>query len=207
MSLLFKSIFSLLLVWISSFFSTGYIYSADQLSVSTVRVTDDKHIRITFSEPIDAESIVLKIAKQSDNSTIKTDAISSVVDAPESIDVTLDDTLMEASSYTLTVIAGIGKSGATITDGAAALQDFITPSPLKVFAPETEFNAPANPNAVMTQTGSSTNNVSPSTVNNRVDPVEPAPAEELPLTGPSSLILIGLALVLAYMLIWRKKNI
>ena len=88
--------------------------------------------------------------KQSDNSTVKLDAISAVPEEKESVDVTLDDVLVEASSYTLTVIAGIGVSGATITDGAAALQDFITPSPLKVAGEET-MNAPSNPNAVLTK--------------------------------------------------------
>jgi methionine-rich copper-binding protein CopC len=102
------------------------------LSVTSVKVTDNKHIRINFSEAIDSDSVVLKVMKQSDNSTIKLDALTAVTDSPQSVDVTLDDVLVEASSYTLTVIAGIGVSGATITDGASALQDFITPSPLKI---------------------------------------------------------------------------
>ena len=98
-----------------------------------MKVTDNLHIRINFSEAIDPESVVMKVMKQSDNSTIKLDSINTVADNPQSVDITLDDELVEASSYTLTVIAGIGISGSTITDGASALQDFITPSPLKIF--------------------------------------------------------------------------
>jgi methionine-rich copper-binding protein CopC len=75
------------------------------LSVTSVKVTDDKHIRINFSEAIDSDSVVLKVMKQSDNTTIKLDAISAIADSPQSVEITLDDTLVEASSYTLTVIA------------------------------------------------------------------------------------------------------
>jgi methionine-rich copper-binding protein CopC len=75
------------------------------LSVTSVKVTDDKHIRINFSEAIDSDSVVLKVMKQSDNTTIKLDVISAIADSPQSVEITLDDTLVEASSYTLTVIA------------------------------------------------------------------------------------------------------
>lgn len=42
-----------------------------ELSVKTVKVLDDKHIRIVFTESIDVESVTLKIAKQSNNSAIR----------------------------------------------------------------------------------------------------------------------------------------
>jgi hypothetical protein len=173
-----------------------------------VKVTDDKHLRITFSEAIDTDTIVLKITKQSDNSTIKTDAISGVADMPESVDVTLDDTLVEASSYTLTVIAGIGKSGATITDGASALQDFITPSPLKVSPEEGQLNAPPNPNAVMTNTSTVLPNTQADTKPTPVmEEIEPVATEELPLTGPSTFLFLSLALILAYVAIQGRKSL
>jgi hypothetical protein len=35
------------------------------LSVTSVKVTDNKHIRINFSEAIDSDSVVLKVMKQS----------------------------------------------------------------------------------------------------------------------------------------------
>jgi methionine-rich copper-binding protein CopC len=78
---------------------------ATPLSVSSVKVTDNQHVRINFSESIDPESVVLKITKQSDNSTIKLDSIKKIDGSPESIELVLDDELVEASSYTLTVIA------------------------------------------------------------------------------------------------------
>lgn len=183
------------------------------LSVTSVKVTDNKNIRINFSEEIDAESVVLKILKQSDNSTVKLDSITLSPDSKTSVDVVLDDPLVEASSYTLTVIAGIAKSGSTITDGAAALQDFITPSPLKV-ASDVVLNAPSNPNAVITPT-SDTKTATQSTqtiVPERQEPVKtpvkvetPAPTEELPLTGPNSLFFLIIALPLAYIFLKRKS--
>ena len=83
---------------------------ATPLSVSSVKVNDNKHIRINFSEAIDPESVVLKVMKQSDNSTVTLDSIQRIEGSPQSIELVLDDELVEASSYTLTVIAGIGIS-------------------------------------------------------------------------------------------------
>ena len=94
MKSLFKSIFSLLLVCLTctSLFAASV---PAPLSVKSVKVTDNKHIRISFSEAIDPESVVLKVVKQSDNSTIKLDAVSAVQNERESVDLTLDDVLVE----------------------------------------------------------------------------------------------------------------
>ncbi|MBP9812270.1 Ig-like domain-containing protein [Candidatus Gracilibacteria bacterium] len=206
----FKSIFSLLLVCLTGNLVFAAAVTAP-LSVTSVKVTDDKHIRINFSEAIDSDSVVLKVMKQSDNTTIKLDAISAIADSPQSVEITLDDTLVEASSYTLTVIAGIGVSGSTITDGASALQDFITPSPLKVFGEEV-LNAPSNPNAVLTDPPKTTTQNTPTKASGSATPppireveATPTPTEELPLTGPNSLFFLLLSIPLAYFFLKRKS--
>lgn len=213
----FNSIISLLLVCLT--WSIAFAASvAAPLSVASVKVTDTNHVRINFSEAVDPESVVLKITKQSDNSTIKLDSIQKIEGSPQSIELVLDDELVEASSYTLTVIAGIGVSGSTIIDGASALLDFITPSPLKVAWEET-LNAPANPSAVLTENPpSSSSSVTPtnntSSSNNQprqptptVDEDEwgPTPTEELPLTGPNTLFFLLLSVPLAYIFLKRKS--
>lgn len=184
--------------------------------MTSVKVTDNKHIRINFSEAIDPESVVLKITKQSDNSAVTLDSISPVDDNKQSVDLTLDDVLVEASSYTLTIIAGIGVSGSTITDGASALLDFITPSPLKVWGDET-LNAPSNPNAVLTEPTSTTplliQQTPPASSSGKTDPAPvkqveapaPVPTEELPLTGPNTLFFLMVSIPLAYFLIRRRS--
>ena len=96
-----------------------------------MNVLDSTNIRVTFSEDIDITSIVLKISKQSDSSAVTIGNVKAVENAPDDIDVELDTELEEGSSYTLTVLAAVAKGGATIIDGAGALREFVTPSPLK----------------------------------------------------------------------------
>jgi hypothetical protein len=67
-------------------------------------------MRVVFTEDIEIDSVTLSIRKQSDNSTIGISMLTGVVDAPEAVDLTLDEDLIEASSYSVTVIAAVGLS-------------------------------------------------------------------------------------------------
>lgn len=58
-------------------------------------VVDSKKVRITFSDGIDMTSIVLKISKQSDNSSVAISDMTAVKDIPESVDIILTDDLEE----------------------------------------------------------------------------------------------------------------
>jgi methionine-rich copper-binding protein CopC len=178
-----------------------------ELTMKSVNVIDSTKIRISFSDSIDMTSIVLKISKQSDNSAIAVGDLQSVKNAPESIDVSLNNELEEWSSYTLTVQAAIGTSGSTIIDGAGALREFVTPSPLKKSEPS--LNAPANPSAILVKNA----DVKKETVleqnlpsSTSVDGDDPAPTEELPLTGMNPLFFLILILPIAYILLRRKVS-
>ena len=126
-----------------------------------------------------------------------------MTDAPEAVDLTLEDGLEEASSYSIVAIAAVGISGATITNGAQAIKDFVTPSPLKKSV--VTLSAPTNPTAVMTKTGST--NVKKDTSLPLYTPKKdtPTPTEELPLTGMNPFLLLVIVLPLAYFLLRRRS--
>ncbi len=160
---------------------------------------DDKHIRVVFTEAVDIESITLKITKQTDNSNLRIASITWVTDAPEAVDVTLDDELVESNSYSVTAIAAVGISGATITDGALAIKDFATPSPLK--KSQVILSAPTNPNAVT---------IKSSTTKPKTQEIPKkdvlVPTDELPLTGMNPFFLIAIILPLTYFLLRRRAH-
>ena len=193
-----------------AFLSLGSIASSfaatppTDLSVKTVKVLDSSTVRVTFSDSIDLTSMVLKISKQSDNTSVTISDMTWVLDAPESVDIMLSDELEEGSSYTLTVQAAISISGATIIDGAGALREFVTPSPLKKSNPK--LGAAANPWAVMVNTGKTVIS-SPeknAVVVTKASKKEPIPTEELPLTGMNPLFFLIFALPLAYIALRRQ---
>ena len=174
------------------------------LSVKDVKVLDSTTVRVTFSDSIDLTSMVLKISKQSDNASVTMSDMTWVLDTPESVDIMLSDDLEEGSSYTLTVQAAISLAGATIIDGAGALREFVTPSPLKKSNPK--LNAPANAWAVMASSGKTVVSTPEKTPVILPPPMkkEPVPTEELPLTGMNPLFFLVLALPLAYIALRRQ---
>lgn len=173
------------------------------LSLKNIKVLDDHHVRVVFTESVDTESVTLKLNKQSDNSSIRINVLTGVTDSPEAIDLTLEDGLEEASSYSIVAIAAVGISGATITDGAQAIKDFVTPSPLKKVS--VILSAPTNPAAVMAKTGSTNVKVDTPLANSPIK-VKPTPTEELPLTGMNPLFLLVIVLPLAYFLLRRRAE-
>ena len=126
-----------------------------------------------------------------------------MTDAPEAVDLTLEDGLEEASSYSIVAVAAVGISGATITDGAQAIKDFVTPSPLKKSV--VTLSAPTNPTAVMTKTGSTNVKKDTSPPLNTPKKDIPTPTEELPLTGMNPFFLLVIVLPLAYFLLRRRS--
>lgn len=179
--------------------------TVSDLSVKTVKVLDDKHIRVVFTESIDVESVTLKIAKQSNNSAIRINVLTWVTDAPEAVDLTLEDLLTEGSAYSVTVLAAVGTSGSTITDGAQALKDFVTPDPLKKSTPT--LSAPPNPAAVISTSTGEDEKTPPLEVKKPEPKKEtPTPTDELPLTGMNPLWMFILILPFAYIIL-RKRSL
>ncbi len=172
-----------------------------ELTIKVVKTIDSTKIRIVFTESIDLTSVILKIAKQSDNSSLTIASITGVTDSPEAIDVSIDDELEEGSSYSLTIIAAISLSWATVTDGANALKDFVTPIPLKKAVKS--FNAPANPSAVLTETPVKPVVPTSTPTTEKEDEIL-VPTEELPLTGMNPLLLLIIIFPVAYIFL-RKK--
>lgn len=172
------------------------------LSLATVKVIDNQHIRVVFTEAVEVDTVTLKVNKQSDNSTIRINILTGVTDAPEAVDLTLGDDLIEGGSYSITAIAAVGISGSTITDGAEALKDFSAPVPLKKFS--TSLGAAPNPAAVIVKE-TKTETKDPTPV--KEEPVKetiPTPTEELPLTGMNPIFLLLLAIPVSYFLLRRR---
>lgn len=174
------------------------------LELKSLKVVDSRTIRALFSEDIDATSVVLKIAQQSNNSAVDVALVNQVADTPDTVDITLDEDLEEGTSYTMTILAAVGVAGSTITDGASALKEFVTPSPLK--KSEDALNAPKNPTAVTVK--EETPKVTP--VEEEI-PVEEKnveevlPTEELPLTGMNPVMFLLIACAIAFLFLKRKS--
>lgn len=218
-----KSLFFLLLVllWSMSFFeivsadtpssadATSFTQVTNNLSIVSVIPIDDMHIRLTFSEDITPESVKIQLTKQSDHTNIRIDSLTGVTDTPNSVTASLMSPLQEGSSYSVTILAAIAKSGSMISDWALAIKDFITPIPLKKSNPPT-LNAPSNPNAVVANSG----NITP-VQNNSITvvsqsgasvkpPVKELPPKELPLTGMNPLFLLLLILPFSYFFLKKR---
>ncbi len=178
--------------------------STGDLSIKTIKTLDDRHIRVVFTEPVDAESIILKIKKTSDNSDIRINMLTGVTDAPEAVELTLWDDLVEASAYSVTVVAAVAASWATITDGAQALKSFTTPQPIKKSA--ITLNAPANPSAVIASSSKDPETKTGTTQTKTLEPKKPTPTptEELPLTGMNPLWFLLLAFPVSYLFLKRR---
>lgn len=174
------------------------------LELKSLKVVDSRTIRALFSEDIDATSVVLKIAQQSNNSAVDVALVNQVADTPDTVDISLDEDMEEGTSYTMTILAAVWVSGSTITDGASALKEFVTPSPLK--KSEDTLNAPQNPNAATVK--NDTPKITP--VEEELPPEEKieeeiVPTEELPLTWMNPLIFLLIAFTVAFLFL-RKKT-
>jgi hypothetical protein len=202
-----SSIFFLIFFTLSTF-AASVKDASTELRLDAVKVIDSKTVRLSFSDGIDMTSVVLKIIKQSDNASIAIKEIWPIEWSPDIIDVFLDDELEEGSSYTLTVQAAIGTSGSTIIDGAGALKEFVTPSPLTRATPL--LNAPPNPAAVLVDEDNTVDTPKPITPK----PVEPeviqeetpVPTEELPLTGMNPFLFLLVIFPIAYIFLRKRSH-
>ncbi len=178
------------------------------LSLRAVEVVDAMHVHLTFSSPVDMETLKLKITKQWDSSMLKIATLSGTKNNDSIIEITLITQLQEGSAYTLTAVSAIWKDGSLIKDGALALKDFVTPIPLK--SPEPVMSAAPNPNAILVKTGATTPVVSQSpsvVIPVKITPLKPeviVTTKELPLTGMNPFFLLIVILPLAFFFL-RKK--
>lgn len=188
------------------------------LSLESITPRDTTHIDVEFSSPVNLSTLKLKIVKQVDNSAVKILSLSGLAEDAFTTRINLETELTAGTAYTLTVISAVGEDGSVIRDGALALREFITPSPLLQYVDV--LNAPSNPSAVLVQTG----NANPPTsikpvdvpapvkvttpVTNPTSVVTPTPvkpeATELPLTGMNPFFLLLIVVPIAYIFLKRK---
>lgn len=100
----------------SSADATSFTQVTNNLSIVSVIPIDDMHIRLTFSEDITPESVKIQLTKQSDHTNIRIDSLTGVTDTPNSVTASLMSPLQEGSSYSVTILAAIAKSGSMISD-------------------------------------------------------------------------------------------
>jgi len=181
------------------------------LLVESILATDDRHITLEFNQNIIRESVRVRISKQSDESNVRIESFSGAVDS-NNITIRLTDTLDANTAYKMTIISAISENGIIIRDGADGLKEFVTPIELKRYEP-IELNAPNNPNAVMIDDPTPTQDTVINATTTTTTPVVPSPqpspsetAEELPLTGMNSLLFIIIAVWLAGVLLLRRKQ-
>lgn len=184
--------------------TTGSSTTEAPLILDTITTQDDAHILVSFNQNIVAEAVRVRISKQSDGSNVKVEKVTSVVEAPKSVLVSLSDILGEGSTYTLTVLSAISEGGVVIKEGADASKEFTTPIPLKKSI--LTFNAPANPNAAIASTGSAPAvEALPVTASGKEAAKTEPTAKELPLTGMNPILFLIIAWGLALAFIVRRK--
>jgi hypothetical protein len=157
------------------------------LLVTDTTIVDDAHVTIAFNQDVVLESVRVRITKQSDGSNVKIDTITGSLLGKNTVTVNLGDLLEPTTAYKITIVSAISESNVVIKDGADALREFSTPALLKKSTPE--FNAPANPNAVMVKTDTGMNQP---TATGKIDTKVPEP-KELPLTGMNPTIFLLIA--------------
>ncbi len=175
------------------------------LLLSAITAQDNMHILVSFNQSVVPEAVRVRIAKQSDGSTIRVDEVTGVRNTPKNVLVALSDTLTEWATYTLTVVSAISESGVVIKEWSDALKEFTAPTPLK--SSIVVFNAPSNPNAVVATGASmvpSTSSSWATGTGTKVTTPSKA-ATELPLTGMNPLLFLIIAGGLAFVLLFRRK--
>ena len=187
--------------------------TGSNLLLTDVFVSDVNTIGLKFSQPMRLESIRVRIIDQSTNENVK---VASITGSTDGIHIALVKTsfpLIPGGSYVVTITSALSQTDMTIKAGIDSIREFTVP----VDIAGVTLDAPANPTAVMVNSGAtptSTTSVpvlAPSSAVNTGSnatgtTVVPKDVQALPVTGAPTIIMILLAGLMAYtLLVVRKK--
>jgi LPXTG-motif cell wall-anchored protein len=169
------------------------------LLLSTVSVTDAMTVGLEFNQAIQIDSLRVRIIDQATNESVRIDSITGST-TPHLAMVKTSTALTAGASYVLTITSALSTTELTIKAGIDSIREFSVPVTLKGAA----LNAPSNPNAVIAASGSMTKLTATQSASGSM--MKPSDTEALPATGTPTTLLIILAAISAFALLFVRKR-
>lgn len=172
------------------------------LSISNINVIDDKNLSIDFNNQLSDELIQIKITKNSNSSDIIIESINKDSTNGNKVNVKTSTVLEKSSSYTLTVITAKDINWNNIQEWINWIKEFATDENIKQSS-ESLSTLPQN----TTETGVTLNSADIK-IDTSTGSSTTATAETLAKTptGTKENLLIGLALILSFSIIYRYRK-
>lgn len=176
---------------------TATTESTWSLALVNVVAQDNKTVSLEFSAPLSSEPVTLKITKTSDNSDIPVSSVNPDPTSPTKVLVTIATVLDPTSSYSLTIIKATDTAWNNIKQWIDGVKEFLTSDTL----PNSLEAAPA-----ITSMSWSELNASGSL--DLSGSLNPANAPELPATWTKENLIVIVALILSFgiMYTYRRKT-
>lgn len=176
----------------------------------SILVPDFRTLEVTFSQPIQIDSLRVQVTDLATSETIKITSITGAT-SPMTATIHTATDMTPGASYKLTIRTAFAENGTTIAAGTDSIKEFSVPLDL------ISLKAAPNPSAVIASTGSmpptTLTSTGPIVLQPSHPPVvatgamTPKMPEALPVTGvETTLIIILAALAASGLLIFRKKN-
>ncbi len=100
--------------------------SQTSLMIADTNVLDAKTVDISFSDPIDVQTVRVTIANQATRENVRVGSYTGTMDK-NVVRVLLQDALISDTDYTLTINTAMSTEGQTINAGVDAIRDFRSP--------------------------------------------------------------------------------
>ncbi|MBC7498658.1 LPXTG cell wall anchor domain-containing protein [Candidatus Gracilibacteria bacterium] len=171
------------------------------LLLSTVSVTDAMTVGLEFNQAIQIDSLRVRIIDQATNESVRIASITGST-TPRLAMIKTSTALTAGASYVLTITSALSTTEMTIKAGIDSIREFSVPVTLK----GASLNAPSNPNAVIAASGSMTKPTTTQSGSASGSMTKPSDTEALPATGTPTTLLIILAAISAFALLFVRKR-
>ncbi len=171
------------------------------LLLSTVSVTDAMTVGLEFNQAIQIDSLRVRIIDQATNESVRIASITGST-TPRLAVIKTSTALTAGASYVLTITSALSTTEMTIKAGIDSIREFSVPVTLK----GASLNAPSNPNAVIAASGSMTKPTLTQSGSASGSMAKPSDTEALPATGTPTTLLIILAAISAFALLFVRKR-
>ncbi len=169
------------------------------LLLSTVSVTDAMTVGLEFNQAIQIDSLRVRIIDQATNESVRIASITGS-STPNIAKIQTSTALTAGASYVLTITSALSTTDMTIKAGIDSIREFSVPVTLK----GASLNAPSNPTAVITASGAT--KVPMKQSGSASGTIVKSSDETLPATGTPTTILIILAALSAFALLFVRKR-